>query len=70
MFAGKPGLLTAEINMTSPFDGYVGKKELTESKILRGVFKEGDAYLNTGDLLYFDKDHFLYFSDRTGDTFR
>ena len=52
------------------FDGYVGKKELTGSKILRNVFKEGDAYFNSGDLLTVDEEHFVYFTDRIGDTFR
>lgn len=44
--------------------------EKTENKIVRNVFKEGDAYFNFGDSLYMDKDYFIYFHDRVGDTFR
>lgn len=31
---------------------------------------QGDAYFNTGDILVQDKNYFVYFSDRIGDTFR
>ena len=46
------------------------QKENTEKKILRSVFKKGDAYFNSGDLIYADEEHYVYFSDRIGDTFR
>jgi acyl-CoA synthetase (AMP-forming)/AMP-acid ligase II len=52
------------------FDGYKGKKELNEKKILRNVFKEEDAYYNSGDLLKCDEMYNIYFVDRVGDTFR
>ncbi len=71
-FADEPGLLIGQINenLKMVFDGYKGNEKQTESKILRNVFKKGDAFWNSGDLLYQDKDYFLYFSDRIGDTFR
>lgn len=34
------------------------------------MFKEGDAYFNTGDLLVMDAYGYIYFKDRLGDTFR
>ena len=34
------------------------------------VFSHGDQVYLTGDILRQDKDGFLYFCDRTGDTFR
>lgn len=37
---------------------------------MRNVFKQGDAYFNTGDLLKVASDFTLRFSDRVGDTFR
>lgn len=49
---------------------YKGSKQINEKKIERNVFNDGDAYFNFGDLLYLDKDYFLYFRDRVGDTFR
>jgi solute carrier family 27 fatty acid transporter 1/4 len=63
------GLLVSKISAISPFDGYTDEKS-TSSKILRGVFREGDRYMNSGDLLYHDEAGFYYWSDRVGDTFR
>lgn len=54
----------------SPFIGYAGNKLQTEKKRLRDVLKKGDLYFNTGDLLRFDRENFVYFQDRVGDTFR
>ena len=42
----------------------------TEQKLLRNVFRKGDQYFRSGDLLRRDKDGFFYFVDRIGDTFR
>ncbi|KAK2157972.1 hypothetical protein LSH36_180g05035 [Paralvinella palmiformis] len=66
----QPGLLVALIKKTLPFEGYKGDKRLTEKKILRDVFRKGDQYFNSGDLMSVDKDYFVYFKDRVGDTFR
>ncbi|WP_019961118.1 long-chain-acyl-CoA synthetase [Woodsholea maritima] len=51
------------------FDGY-GDKKATEKKILHDVFKPGDLYFRTGDLMRRDKLGYYYFMDRVGDTFR
>ena len=51
------------------FRGYTDK-EATEAKILRNVFKEGDAYFRSGDLLRRDEEGFYYFVNRIGDTYR
>jgi len=51
------------------FEGYTSK-EATDKKILRDVFKAGDACFRSGDLLRQDRDGFFYFIDRIGDTFR
>ncbi|OWK09778.1 SLC27A2 [Cervus elaphus hippelaphus] len=45
-------------------------KSQTEKKKLRDVFKKGDLYFNSGDLLMIDHENFIYFHDRVGDTFR
>ncbi|KAF3821504.1 long-chain fatty acid transport protein 6 isoform X2 [Mirounga leonina] len=67
---GEPGLLISRVNEKNPFFGYTGSKKHTEKKLLCDVFKKGDVYFNTGDLLVQDQDNFLYFWDRIGDTFR
>ncbi|TSK16122.1 Long-chain fatty acid transport protein 6 [Bagarius yarrelli] len=67
---GEVGLLVAPLSFTNPFLGYAGNKPMSEKKLLRGVFKEGDVYFNTGDLMLQDHRDFVYFKDRIGDTFR
>ncbi|XP_005209150.1 long-chain fatty acid transport protein 6 isoform X1 [Bos taurus] len=67
---GEPGLLISQVNEKNPFFGYAGNKKQTEKKLLCDVFKKGDVYFNTGDLMVQDQEDFLYFWDRIGDTFR
>ncbi|XP_032437651.1 long-chain fatty acid transport protein 2 [Xiphophorus hellerii] len=67
---GETGLLVGKITRRSPFIGYAGNKQQTEKKRLYDVLKKGDLYFNTGDLLRFDHEKFVYFQDRVGDTFR
>ncbi|XP_077327399.1 long-chain fatty acid transport protein 2 [Lithobates pipiens] len=67
---GQPGLLVSKITSLSPFGGYAGDKSHTEKKILKDVFRKGDVYFNTGDILMVDQQKFIYFHDRVGDTFR
>jgi fatty-acyl-CoA synthase len=56
-------------NPGSRFDGYTNVQE-SEKKILRDVFKPGDAWFRTGDLMRKDQQGYFYFVDRIGDTFR
>ncbi|MDB5732946.1 MAG: long-chain-acyl-CoA synthetase [Variovorax sp.] len=51
------------------FEGYTSA-EATEKKILRNVFRQGDAWWSSGDLLRIDADGYCWFVDRIGDTFR
>ncbi|XP_033840111.1 long-chain fatty acid transport protein 2-like [Periophthalmus magnuspinnatus] len=67
---GETGLLVGKIQKESPFEGYAKNQQQTEKKILKDVFVKGDRYYNTGDLLMMDQHGFVYFQDRTGDTFR
>ena len=67
---GEPGLLLSQIKGQFVFDGYRGNEALNEKKLLKNVFRKGDRFFNTGDVLVLDKDYFLYFNDRIGDTFR
>ena len=73
--SGEPGLLLGKITPQTQFEGYTSK-EATEKKILRNVFKQGDAWFNTGDLMRTIDVGFAMgiphyqFVDRVGDTFR
>jgi fatty-acyl-CoA synthase len=51
------------------FEGYTKASE-TEKKILHDVFKKGDAWFRTGDLMRRDAHGYFYFVDRIGDTYR
>jgi fatty-acyl-CoA synthase len=51
------------------FEGYADRSS-NESKVLRSVFREGDAWFRSGDLVTRDADGYFYFVDRVGDTFR
>jgi len=66
---GGIGLLIGEISKLYPFEGYT-EKEKSEKVILRDVFKKGDAYFNTGDLVFNMGYKHTQFVDRLGDTFR
>jgi fatty-acyl-CoA synthase len=72
--ADEAGELIAEI-LDDPklpaarFDGYADPAA-TKAKVLRDVFKPGDAWFRTGDLLQRDALGYYYFVDRIGDTYR
>ena len=66
---GETGLLVGKINRVTRFDGYVNA-EATSKKIFQRVFKKGDQYFNSGDLLTLHENAWVSFADRVGDTFR
>jgi len=67
--AGGVGLLVTEISDRTPFDGYTDKRA-NDGKLLRNVFKPGDCWFNTGDLVRDQGYRHIQFVDRVGDTFR
>jgi fatty-acyl-CoA synthase len=62
-------ILNHPSNVGSRFEGYTSA-EASGKKILSNVFKLGDAWVRTGDLMRKDERGFFYFVDRVGDTFR
>ncbi|MEL0028039.1 MAG: long-chain-acyl-CoA synthetase, partial [Perlucidibaca sp.] len=66
---GEVGLMIGEIGDKTPFDGYTDSGKNT-SCIFTDVFKKGDKYFNTGDLMREIGFRHAQFVDRTGDTFR
>jgi acyl-CoA synthetase (AMP-forming)/AMP-acid ligase II len=67
--AGQKGIFLGHINPIFAFDGYVDKAA-TQKKVVTDVFKKGDAYFNTGDILILHDDGWVSFADRVGDTYR
>ena len=64
------GLVRVDVaNPGSRFEGYTNT-EASDLKILRNVFKQGDTWFRTGDLMRQDEKGYYYFVDRIGDTFR
>ncbi|CAG5125299.1 unnamed protein product, partial [Candidula unifasciata] len=70
---GEPGLFIAKVPenliQNGQFRIYQSSAEANEAKLVRDAFEPGDIYMNFGDVLVLDKDYFLYFQDRIGDTF-
>ena len=70
---GEPGELLQAIdsaNIVKRYQGYLGNPKATNSKIMRNVFKKGDAWFRTGDVVRRDEEGRWWFCDRLGDTFR
>ena len=63
------GLLLGKISELTPFTGYTQTSK-NESKILNNVFKDGDSWFNSGDVVKYVGCRHIQFMDRTGDTFR
>ena len=66
---GESGLMIFEISDRYPFPGYV-RKEDSSKKIFHHVFKTGDTWFNTGDIMRRLGLMHAQFVDREGDTFR
>ncbi|NXX99776.1 S27A1 protein, partial [Centropus bengalensis] len=69
---GEAGLLVGQINQQDPlrrFDGYVSQSATTK-KMAKNVFRKGDQAYLSGDVLVMDELGYMYFKDRSGDTFR
>lgn len=68
----EPGMIVGEIKQSDPsrhYYGYADKKE-SQKKVLENVFKTRDKYFLSGDMMQMDEMGYLYFKDRTGDTYR
>lgn len=70
---GEVGELIAEViggdGLLGYFEGYTSD-EATEAKLTRDLVTPGDCWFRSGDLVRIDADGFVYFVDRSGDTFR
>jgi fatty-acyl-CoA synthase len=70
---GEPGELVGRVaggrTAAGRFEGYTSA-EASERKLLRDVFRRGDLWFKSGDLLRRERDGSWWFVDRLGDTFR
>ena len=69
---GETGEFVGKIVKNNPsrsFDGYVDKSA-TQKKIVRDVRSKNDMWFRSGDLLSMDEFGWMYFIDRSGDTYR
>uniref|UniRef100_UPI00358F66A6 long-chain fatty acid transport protein 4-like n=1 Tax=Myxine glutinosa TaxID=7769 RepID=UPI00358F66A6 len=69
---GEPGQLVGKVVQADPlqrFDGYADDTA-SRRKLAFNVFTQGDCVYLTGDILVMDDLGYVYFRDRTGDTFR
>lgn len=69
---GEIGVIVGKHDPNDPvkdFKGYTSAEE-TEKKFITNVMSYGDCAFLSGDLLEMDRFGYLYFKDRTGDTFR
>jgi len=68
----EPGMFVGKIIKNDPirdFHGYADASA-TKKKMAVDVFSRGDAAFLSGDILVMDELGYLFFKDRTGDTFR
>jgi fatty-acyl-CoA synthase len=59
----------SKVTSKQPFEGYTDA-EASEKKLVRNAFRDGDVWLNTGDLMRPQGWRHAAFVDRVGDTFR
>ena len=66
---GGVGLLITKVTRSATFDGYTDPYE-SEKKLFRNVFRKGDEWFDTGDLVRDQGWRHIQFVDRVGDSFR
>ncbi|KAL4888157.1 hypothetical protein BDV59DRAFT_196700 [Aspergillus ambiguus] len=52
------------------FDGYYKNQDATNKRFIRDVFRTGDMWFRSGDMMRQDASGCVYFVDRLGDTYR
>lgn len=69
---GEPGMIVGKIvkgSAIQDFDGYADPLA-SRKKVVFDVMVKGDSFFISGDILRMDEFGYMYFCDRTGDTFR
>jgi acyl-CoA synthetase (AMP-forming)/AMP-acid ligase II len=67
---GEEGMLIGKLSsLLKTFDGYLSEKD-NQAKMATDVFKPGDTWFVTGDVVKVHKGRWVSFVDRAGDTYR
>ncbi|KAG4431077.1 hypothetical protein IFR05_013432 [Cadophora sp. M221] len=67
---GEPGEAIGRVQFLDFYSEYFGDKEATDERFVRDVFKKGDLFQRSGDVLVRDRDGWVRFHERLGETFR
>ncbi|KAH7311855.1 putative bifunctional fatty acid transporter/acyl-CoA synthetase [Rhexocercosporidium sp. MPI-PUGE-AT-0058] len=67
---GEPGEAIGRVQFLDFYSEYYGDKEATNERFVRDVFKKGDLFQRSGDVLVRDQDGWVRFHERLGETFR
>lgn len=67
---GEPGEAIGRVRSMTFYSEYHQNPEATQLKLVKNVFRKGDLFQRSGDLLLRDTDGWVQFHDRIGDTFR
>ncbi|KAE8336948.1 hypothetical protein BDV24DRAFT_154749 [Aspergillus arachidicola] len=67
---GEEGEAIGRVRSRGLLTEYLHNEDATEKKLLRDVFEKGDIFQRTGDLVVQDREGWVKFQDRVGDTFR
>ncbi|KAF2668444.1 bifunctional fatty acid transporter and acyl-CoA synthetase [Microthyrium microscopicum] len=67
---GEPGEAIGRVASMATYHDYLGNPEANEKKLIRDVFKKGDVFQRSGDLLLHSKDGWIKFVERAGDSYR
>jgi acyl-CoA synthetase (AMP-forming)/AMP-acid ligase II len=69
----EPGEVVHQLDPKEPyamFAGYYKNTAASEKRFIKDLFKKGDLWFRSGDMMRVDEDGLVYFVDRLGDTFR
>jgi acyl-CoA synthetase (AMP-forming)/AMP-acid ligase II len=67
---GEPGEAIGRVKSRALLTEYLGNEKATNEKLMTDVFVKGDMWQKMGDLVIHEKEGWVRFHDRMGDTFR
>jgi acyl-CoA synthetase (AMP-forming)/AMP-acid ligase II len=68
--AGEPGEAIGRVLNIDFYNEYLNSPDANSKKLMADVFKKGDLFQRSGDLLVREKDGWIRFMDRAGDSYR